>query len=62
MLKLQGDGRNIIASGNGCRSMRWMMEIQRYPRNFNLKCGGGMYPNFYKGVDGGEYRISDVQY
>jgi hypothetical protein len=25
------------------------------------KCGGGMYPKYYKGVHGFEYRISDVR-
>jgi len=26
------------------------------------KCGGGMYPQYYNGVHGFEYKISDVKF
>jgi len=31
------------------------------PRFFCEQCGDAMYPHYYKGIYGFEYRISDVQ-
>ncbi|MCR8631192.1 hypothetical protein [Paenibacillus radicis (ex Xue et al. 2023)] len=39
--------------------IRWTKGILRYRRSLDVKRGGEMYPEYYQGVHGYEYRIED---
>ncbi|TDF98876.1 hypothetical protein [Paenibacillus piri] len=57
--KSEGGDRNRPPSLPEVRVIEWMMEIRKYRRSLPVRLVGEMYPEYYKGVHGYEYRIED---